>query len=59
MNATMNAKGIKLDSSLVKQLPIADLSLGYEFLAFKHHYNLYYEEPQMNQENFNLVCNQK
>ena len=55
----MNAKGIKLDSSLVKQLPIADLSLGYEFLAFKHHYNLYYEEPQMNQENFNLVCNQK
>ena len=33
MNAAMDAKRVKLDSSLVKHLPIADLSLGHDFLA--------------------------
>jgi hypothetical protein len=33
MNAAMDVKRVKLDSSLVKYLSVADLSLGHEFLA--------------------------
>ena len=46
MNAAMDAKCVKLDSSLVKQLSIADSDLGHGFLAqIKRHYYLCYEEP--------------
>ena len=31
MNVTMDAKRVKLDSSLAKHLPIADPSLGHDF----------------------------
>ena len=48
----MNAKCVKLDSSLIKHLPIADLSLGHEFLAqIKRYYDFYYEKPKMNKKN--------
>ena len=33
MNAAINAKGIKLDSSLVNHIPIADPSFRHKFLA--------------------------
>ena len=33
MNAAMDVKRVKLDSSLAKHLPIVDPSLGHNFLA--------------------------
>lgn len=55
----MDAKRIKLDSSLAKLLPIADPSLGHGFSAqIKRHYDLYYE-PQMNKKNFNILLQRK
>lgn len=51
MIATMDAKHIKLDSNLTKHLPIANHSLGLEFLAqATRHYDLCSDEPQMNQK---------
>ena len=51
MNATMDAQRVKPDVSLVKHIPIADPGLGHGLLAqIKWHYDLCYEEPQMNQE---------
>ena len=51
INAAMDARRVKLVSSLAKHLPIADSSLEYGLLAeIKRHYDLYYEDPQMNQE---------
>ena len=51
MNAVMDAKRVKLDSSLAKDLPIVDPSLEHEFLAqIKRHYDLCYQEPEINQE---------
>ena len=48
---TMDAKRVKLDSSLSKHLSIADPSLGHGFSAqIKRHYDLYYNEPQMNKK---------
>ena len=45
MNAAMDAKRVKLDSSLAQHLPIADLGLGYDFLAqIKRHYDLCYDD---------------
>ena len=56
MNAAMNSKRIKLDSSVGKHLPIVKSNLGHSFFAqIKRHYDLCYEEPQMNQENFNIL----
>ena len=38
----MNAKGVKLDSSLVKHVHVADPSLRHKFLSqIKRHYDLY------------------
>ena len=51
MNAAMDAQRVKLDSSLANHLPIVDSSLEHGLLAeIKRHYDLHYEEPQMNQE---------
>ena len=47
----MDAKHVKLDSSLVKHLLIADPFLGLKFLVqIKKNYDLCSDEPQMNQE---------
>jgi hypothetical protein len=60
MNAAMDAKRVKLDSSLAKHLPIADPSLGHEFLVqIKRHYDLCYEEPEMNQEKLQHLVTSK
>ena len=46
MNAALDAKRVKLNSSLAKHLPITDPSLGHCFLVqIKRHYNLWYKEP--------------
>ena len=59
MNAAMDTKRVKLDSSLAKYLPIADLTLGHEFLGqIKRYYDLYYEEPEMNKK-ISTSCNMK
>jgi hypothetical protein len=56
MNTKIDAKCVKLDSSLAKHIPIADPSLGHNFLAqIKWHYDLCYEKPQMNKKNFNIL----
>jgi len=60
MNVAMDAKRVKLDSSFAKHLPIADLGLEHDFLAqIKRHYDLYYEEPQMNQEKLQHLVTSK
>ena len=60
MNATMNAKRVKLDSSLAKHLLIADRGLGHGFLAqIKRHYDLCYEEPQMNKKKLQHLVTSK
>jgi hypothetical protein len=60
MNAAMDAKRVKLDSSLAKHLPIADSSLGHEFLAqIKRYYDLCYEEPEMNKEKLQYLVTSK
>ena len=56
----MNAQHVKLDSSLAKHLFIADRCLGHGFLAqIKRHYDLCYEEPQMNQEKLQHLVTSK
>ena len=60
MNAAMDAKRVKLDPSLAKHLPIADPGLGQGFLAqIKRHYDLCYEELQMNQEKIQHLVTSK
>ena len=60
MNAAMDAKRVKLDSSLAKHLSIADPGLGHGFLAqIKRYYNLCYEEPQMNQKKLQHLVTSK
>jgi hypothetical protein len=60
MNAAMDVKRVKLDSSLVKYLSVADLSLGHEFLAqIKRYYDLCYEEPEMNKEKLQYLVTSK
>ena len=60
MNVAMDAKRVKLDSSLAKHLPIADPSLGHKFLIqIKRHYDLCYEEPEMNQEKLQHLVTSK
>ena len=60
MNAAMDAKRVKLDYNFAKHLSIADPRLLYGFLAqIKRHYNLCYEEPQMNQEKLQHLVTSK
>ena len=60
MNTAMDAKCIKLDSSLVKHLPTAHHGLGQKILAqIKRHYDLCYEEPEMNQEKLQHLVTSK
>ena len=60
MNAAIDAKRVKQDSSLAKHLPIADPGLGQGFLAqIERHYDLCYEEPQMNQEKLQHLVTSK
>lgn len=45
MDVTMGTRCLKLDFSLAKHLPIANSSLGLEFLAqVRRHYDSYYYE---------------
>ena len=60
MNVTIDAKRVKLNSSLAKYLPIADLGLRQDFLdQIKRHYDLCYEEPPMNQEKLQHLITSK
>jgi len=57
MNATIDAKNVKLNSSLAKHLSITNSSSWYGFLTqIKwHDYDLCYEESQMSQKKFQCL----
>lgn len=51
MNATIDAKCVKLDSSPTMHLPFAIIFLGPKFLArIKEKYDLYSDKPHMNKK---------
>ena len=60
MNAAMDAKRVKLDSSLAKHLPIADPRLGHKLFAkIKRHYDSCYKEYEMNKGKLQYLVTSK